>query len=439
MTRKRSTSLFVVFAIILVLLLVATFVNFTYPLSVNGKYYSYSSFVSNIKLGNDIGENLRIVYRTDLPYGESEDNYNVLLKSTKSELKDIVNDIGYNDVSVASYGERGILLTVGNILSESDSAEIINLIGDPETLSFYMEEKTDSSVPIAVAHDIKDVTAHEYYDSTTGEMIYYVQINFKDSSKSKIANATKDGGTLYYYFGDTQFTSMSLSESITDGIITMQSDVFTDLNTATYYANKIKTGTLALELTKIESANITPDYGVGANILLAIAMAIVVLAFFIYLIIRYKHLGWLACFNLLFFITISIFLIQSIPLVTINFSGIIAMMIALIVAIDSLMMIFEKAKSYYNADTKLYVALRVAQKDNLSKILFTSALLVVAGLISIFLPVATLQSFGWVMMIGGLLNMFTSLVLMRLFIKMYLPYNNNDGKKCNFHKGGQNA
>ena len=70
MTKKRSKSLFVVFSIILVICLIACFVNFTYPLSINGNYYSYSSFVSNVKMGEDIGNSLRIVYSTKVPEGE---------------------------------------------------------------------------------------------------------------------------------------------------------------------------------------------------------------------------------------------------------------------------------------------------------------------------------------------------------------------------------
>ena len=82
MTKKRSKCLFILFAILLVIGLVATFVNFTYPLAIKGNYYSYSNFVSNIKLGEDIGTSLRITYRADLPYYEQESNYTNLYNKT---------------------------------------------------------------------------------------------------------------------------------------------------------------------------------------------------------------------------------------------------------------------------------------------------------------------------------------------------------------------
>ena len=65
--------------------------------------------------------------------------------------------------------------------------------------------------------------------------------------------------------------------------------------------------------------------------------------------------------------------------------------------------------------------------------------MLVVGFICIFMPVAAIQSFGWVALVLSLVATFTNLAMMRLFVKMYLALNNEDGKKCNFHKGGKNA
>jgi preprotein translocase subunit SecD len=102
-------------------------------------------------------------------------------------------------------------------------------------------------------------------------------------------------------------------------------------------------------------------------------------------------------------------------------------------------MIFEKTKEHYMNGTQLYIAFREAQKESLFKILFLNAVVLIVGFICLFMPVASVQSFGWVALVLSLISTFTNLVLMRLFIKMYLAINNEDGKKCNFHKGGKNA
>ena len=167
-------------------------------------------------------------------------------------------------------------------------------------------------------------------------------------------------------------------------------------------------------------------------------MAILAIAGFAFLIVKYKDMGWLACFNLLFFITIGLFLIQSIPLAHVNFAGMIGLVIGLIVAIDSLMTVFERAKKHYNEDTKLYIAFRMAFKETWLKVVIENCIVLLTGFICLFMPNMAIQSFGWVVFVLPFVSMFTSLVLMRLFVKMYLALNSINGKKCNFHKGGQN-
>ena len=438
MTKKRSKCLFVVFSILLVICLIASFVNFMYPFTINGNYYSYSNFVSNLKLGEDIGKTYRIVYRADLPEGEAKANYDNLRDSTKDELKSILQSEGYEDVTASRYGDDSILIQVGNILSIDDENEIADLIGAPATISF--STNSDNSEPFAGAKDIEEVYASSYYDQESAENVYVVVIDFKDEMIDSIAESTADGGTVYIYFGDTEFTQMDLgSSAISNGVIYMQSDDFASLATANTIANRIKTGMLDLELTTLESDTITPTYGVGANIWIAVAMAVFVLIGFIFLIVRYKHLGWLACFNLLFFITISLFLLQSIPLVHINFAGMIGFLIAFIFIIDSFISIFEKAKEHYNQNTKLYIAMKLGQSETLTKTFVTNVGLMIVGLISLFMPSLAIQSFGWVTFVMSFVSIFCVQVLNRLFIKMYLPFNSTNGKKCNFHKGGQDA
>ena len=443
MTKNRSKCLFILFAIILVICLVASFVNFTYPFTIGGNYYSYSNFVSNVKLGEDLSNSVRIIYRAELPESEAQSNYDVLKESTMSDLKKIVQDEGYRDVYVAEYGDDSIVIQVGNILDRDDESTVIDLIGSPATISFSMS--TDTSEAFAGAKDIDSVSVYDYYDTTTGETSYYVRILFKEEMIDDIAEATSDGGTLYIYFGDTQFTQMSLDSNsdgttgITNGEIYIQSDAFVDHATANSYANKIKTGMLGLELTQTDCALVTPSYGVGAGVLLCAAIAVFVLIAFIFMVVKYKHIGWVACFNLLFFITLSLFFLQSIPIVHMNFAGMIGFIIAFIIATEGMVTIFEKAKAHYQADTKLYISFKVAQKESLTRIFVTNVLMLLLGFACLFMPNMAIQSFGWVVFVMSFISVFTNLVLMRLFIKMYLPFNSTDGKKCNFHKGGKNA
>ena len=431
MTKKRSKSLFVVFAIILVICLIACFVNFTYPLSINGNYYSYSNFVSNLKLGEDISNSLRIVYRAEQNDFETSTNYNELRNTTIESLKDIVKSEGYKDVTVAAYGDDGIVVQVGNLLTEEDKTSVEQLIGNPTTINFSSDTAKENI--FATAKDIKSVTTGSN-PTESGELMYYTLIEFNDDVKSLVAQKGEE--TVYINIGDQQ---LEWTYGIENGMLPISLEGFSSMLDATTFANQIKTGMLDLSLTQISSDTITPTYGAKANILISIAMVILVLGAFAFFIIKYRHIGWIAVFNLMFFIVLGLFFLQSIPLVNINYAGIITMLIGFVLAADGLMAIIERAKHHYQNETKLYIAFRESQKETLFKTLFLNAIVLISGFICLFMPVPALQSFGWVALVLSLVSTFTNLVLMRLFIKMYLALNSENGQKCNFHKGGKNA
>lgn len=431
MTKKRSRSLFVVFSIILVICLIACFVNFTYPLALKGNYYSYSNFVSNLKLGEDVSSGLRIIYRAEADENEAATNYNNLRTSTMNDLKEIVKSQGYKDVTVAEYGEDGIVINVGNIITNEDKSTVESLIGNPTAITFSSD--TAKEQIFATGKDIKNVTTGSN-PGENGELVYFTLIEFKDEKKALVEEKGEE--TIYINIGENQ---LEWTYGVENGQLPISLQGFSSMLDATTFANQIKTGMLDLSLTQISSETITATYGAKAELLLTIAMVVLVVAAFAFLIVRFKQLGLIACFNMLSFVVLGLFFLQSIPLVHINLAGIIAMLICFIVAVDGLLSMFEKAKEHYQNGTVLYIAFREAQKETLFKSLFLNALVLIAGFVCLFMPVASIQSFGWVALVLSLVATFTNLVLMRLFVKMYLALNNEDGKKCNFHKGGKNA
>jgi len=431
MTKRRSKCLFVLFSIILVVCLIACFVNFTYPLSINGNYYSYSSCVSNVKMGEDIGNSLRIVYSTKVPEGEDVTKSNAFKLSTMNDLKNIIQSEGYNDVTTSFYGEDLICITIGNIIEDTDKDKILSLIGAPGAITFSTDSAKEDV--FATRKDIKNVTsgAGVGQDGSKG---YSVVIEFNDEVKELVAE--KGESTIYVNLGEEQF---EWTYGLEGGLLQLSSSAFESTLDAKTFENQIRVCMLDLELTKVSGAMITPSYGAGSNIILSVIVAVLVIGLFAYLIVKFKHMGLVACFNMLFFIVFSIFLIQSIPFAHLNLGGMIAFMLAIVLAVDSMMAILESAKKHYLHDTQFHICFKLALKENLFKTLILTSIIVLMGFACVFMPSLPIQSFGWVMLVMPIVALFCSQVLMRLFIKMYLALNNTNGKKCNFHKGGKNA
>ena len=222
-------------------------------------------------------------------------------------------------------------------------------------------------------------------------------------------------------------------------MIVIQSEAFTSIDVANTYANKIRSGMLDVNLTKIEADKISATYGRGASIYAYVLFAVFALAILVFMIVKYRDMGLLSAFAMLFYTVIGLFLLQSIPAVHINFAGIVGMMLCYLLMADTLLSIIETAKRHYATGKKMYISFKLAFKDCLVRTFVNNTLFMLLGFACMFMPSMGLQSFGWVTFVLPFVSVFVSLALMRLFVAMYLPLNNEDGKKCNFHKGGQNA
>lgn len=445
MTKRRSINIIIFLCIILVIGLLASFVSFTYPLSINGNYYRYSSFVNELVLGADISDGVAITFRADLPSGEAESQYDDFKSSTILQLETILQDAGYKDSSVTSLGTDKIYVEVGNANTYQDKQEVISLIGQPEKIKFSKNSDANTSDNSDIAGKYVESVSVKSQDNGNAT-IYYVDIKFDKKGKEKLKSLSQtivsESGTLYMYLGDTAISSSSLEETITDGHITMYSeDNFIDKKTTLEYANTIKKGLLDLDLVQLEATTITPTLGKNIQTMIVCALVLVVLASFVYLLIRYSTLGLMGIFNLLFFVVLGLGILQSIPFMHVNFGGVIGLALGYVLALSGVVTICEKARNEYKTGKKLHTCFKLAQKNSLAQIIISNAFVFVAGVVCALLPTMSIQSFGMTSFVLSLIAIFSSTVMFRLMLKLYTGLNAFNSKKCNFvlGEGDKNA
>jgi len=435
MTKRRSIYIFILLSIILAIGLIACFVSFSYPLSINGNYYRYSCFVEELVLGSDIADGVTISYRATLPEGLSDKNYDTYLDNTVLGLKEILADSGYADSSVSVLGEDKIYVEVGDISSKEDAQSVISLIGNPQKLVFSSDSTyTKDSANNIAGRFVKSVSVKSQDANTT---IYYVDIQLNKEGTKLLENLTEkiveDKGTLYMYLGETAISSNTIEQAITDGHITMYSEEnFVDKKTTQSFVNNIKTGLLDLDLTQLESATISASFGSKVMIWLSIGITALIILAFAYLGWKYRTLGLVAIFNLLFFIVIGLGLIQSIPFMHLNYSGFFALALFFVVALICHIYILEGAREEFKTGKKLHTCLKLSQKNSMGTILLINVFGFIASVVCSIISTLSLQSFGMVGLVLSIVNTFTSLVWFKMLLKLYVVLNKNNGKLCNF-------
>lgn len=435
MTKNRSKMLIICLTLILIVGLVASFVNFTYPFSIGGVKYKYSSFTNELVLGSDIGEGVLIEYQANTRSEADNADYDALMDNTIEGLRDILESSGFKNSTISRNGDNGIRIEVGGIVSKDDSNEVISLIGEPQQLVFSSSTNPDDA--FMTGNYIKKVEAKQASNGV--QTAYYVEITFTNEGYDIISKESKkiteEGGTFYMLLGDTQIGSSN--EAVTTKSLSMSSETFVDMATTEEYAIKIRTGMLPLDLVCTYNGTISATAGARGNVAnpmlyIWVALGVMVVASIVFFVLRYKQIGLMAIFNMLFYIVLGLFFLQSVPLVHINLSGVFAIVIGYVLAVVALTNSLENAKREYAKGKKLHTSLRQGINATVSSTITLNVMFALAGIVCALMPNMAIQSFGIVTMVLGLLNIFCSQALMRLMIKLYLPFNSEDGKKCNF-------
>ena len=438
MTKKRSIFLIIFLSIILVIGLLASFVSFTYPFTINGNYYHYSSFVRELVLGSDVSNGVVVTYRASLPENEPSSSFDDYMNNTVLGLEEILSDAGYKDSSVVTLGDNQIQVIVGNVSTYEEQQEAIGLIGNPQKLKFSSSSSatTENEFDISGKY-VKDIQVKS--QDGNGITVYYVDIQMTSEGKAKLKSLTQDintnGGTMYMYLGETSIASMDSKSLgvVTDGHLTMYSEEnFVDKNTTQSYVNSIKTGLLDMDLTQLESSQITATMGNRVGMWIAIAFAVMVVASFVFLAVKYRELGGMAIFNTLYFIVIGLGLLQSIPFIHFNIGGLLGLALCYILSFDALTNICETAKQEYASGKKLHTCFKLAQKKCLWQILIPNIFVFVSGVVCALIPNVAVASFGGIALVLSLVNIFTSLVWFRVMLKLYSALNFYKGERCNF-------
>ena len=436
MTKNRSKMLIIFLTLVLIVGLVASFVNFTYPFSVNGVRYKYSSFANELVLGSDINEGVLIEYQAKVRNEADEENYDKLMDNTLQGLRDILNDSGFKNSTVTRNGDMGIRIEVGGIVNKSDSSEVIGLIGDPQPLTFT--DANDESKVLATANDVKSVSAKQQAYGNT--QVCGVEIVFTTQGyKNFRANLDEmSGDSFNIMLGENNLGSLT-KDSVVSKVLQLYSETFVDMQTAKEYATQISTGLLPLNLVCTYNGIISASAGIRGNVAnpmlyIWVTFGIMVVSSLIFLALRYKQIGLMAMFNMMFYIVLGLFFLQSVPLVHINFSGVLAMMIGYVLAVIALTTSLENAKNEYARGKKLHTSVRQGINASAVSTITLNVMLALAGSVCALMPNMAIQSFGIVTMVLSLLNIFISQALMRLMNKLYLTLNPEDGKKCNFTK-----
>ena len=430
--KKNSIMNFVAVAVLTAIGIVLSVCSFIIPFTST----TFNGFANSISLGLDLAGGVSVVYDCSLSETSNTSDLDAAIDATVARLESVIGR-EYSEAIITRQGNSEIRIEVPSV---TNSDEIFGLIGDPTPLYMTLEDGAlDEQNDIYISGaDIENVFV-SYQDSNYG-----VVINFTNEGKAKFSeltgNASSGNQKIYIYLGEPSegdaWNELTCTETITSGstfISAGEGESWT-YDEAEEYSLRIMSGTFNVTLDLKENSVISATLGTNALKYCLIGTAVGLFVILLIMWLRYGDFGLLTFFALVIYIVLMIFFLQAISFVQLTLPGLAGIILSIGMAVDGAVIIFEKVREDYRAGKKIPMACKNGFKRAFWPIFDSNITTIFTSLILYILGTASIQGFAITLLIGIILSMFMNLVILRFFVKWYLPLNSVKAKPLHLPK-----
>lgn len=430
MKKNKAIALLTTFIILLVLGIVFAFVSLD-----KGQlgHVDYKSYPKQIKLGLDLKGGVYAVYRVEATEKMTEEEFKNKLKSTIISFQDILFSKGYSEAVVT---ETNVTSNSAEIRVEvpdiNDPQEIFRLIGKPATVTFATDKENKNVVISGTMVKNADVTVDK-------DGKYQISLTF-DAEGTKAfgeitAKLAPKKEPLYIFVDGKELMAPKVNEAIYGGQAVITGNYTYD--EAKELALRIQSGSLPLKLELVESDTLSPTLGQNAlkNGLIAGAVALVLI--FLLLIAMYRKLGIAASIALIYFTMTYLFFLAVFPWVQLTLAGIAGILLSIGMAVDANIIIFERVKEEYRISgglKSIKTCVNNGFKRSASAIIDGNVTTIMGAIILLIFGVASIKGFAITLLIGIFLSLFTSLLVTRFLINIFLVFDDKNINAYSLHE-----
>jgi len=435
MTKRKAKVKFVIICI-LVVIGVLTLFNWTAIFRLEGKLpYSFNGIISAIqsRAGIDLRGGVLAVFEPDPELNEKEPTA-AQIDATVTRLQRMLADRGHFDTTVTREGTNRIRIEMPGT---DDTDAIFEAIGTPAVLSMNLPGK-DAEHEIVYFTD-KDIRSVEYRQQSLTE--HGTVLNFTTQGGNKfwdLLNEAGQGGTIEIWAGNRNSQNNLVSSPTVNEVAPgmRQSTVITSSSrdSAQHLKTRIESGLFEVFLTDLETSVIPATLGAGAMTAGIIACIIGLIFIFIVMFLLYGDLGLLSNLSLIVFVILFLLALALINVIQLTLPGIAGIILAIGMAVDANILIFERIKDEFRNGKRMAVAVESGFNKTIRTIIDANVTTVIAALVLYFLGTGPIQGFAITLLLGVVISMFCSLLITRSFAKTYLYINPSNERRLRLHK-----
>ena len=284
----------------------------------------------------------------------------------------------------------------------------------------------------------KDIASAQAMTSTnqaTNKIEYSVQLNFTEEGKEKFAEATSRlvGETISIWMDDIMISSPTVNTPITDGVASITGDFTAD--EASSLATKINAGALPFALETANFGSISPTIGSAALTAMGLAAVIALILICLFVLIRYRLPGFIACIALIGQTGLSLAAISGFfPFAssfTMTLPGIAGIILSMGMGVDANIITAERIKEELYNGKSIDGAIDKGSKSSFSAIFDGNVTVIIVAVIlmGVFGPsnilsimfgpstTGVIYSFGYTLLIGVISNFIMGIGASRLMLR----------------------
>jgi len=364
--------------------------------------------------GLDIAGGTSIIYSPSDNYDPTSDELN----SAIARLRVRLDNLGYSEANVYSTSSSNIknqiVVEIPGVSVEQDA---IDQMGATAELTF---EDYENNVMLT-GSDIKKAEAAYGDPTNSGYDSWYVSLTLNSDSVNKFAEATEKiskyasgNNILAIKLDKTTVQSPSVSEKLTteNVVITGQ---FTKED-AEYYAGVINAGALPFGLNVESSSVIAATLGFDALEKCLWAGLIGILLVMLFMVILYRIPGLMAALALCAYMGLTGLAILVFH-VNLSLAGIAGIVLAVGMAVDANVVIFERIKDEIRKGKTVAGAVKGGFHNALAAIIDSNVTTLIAAVVLYYYGTGSVKGFALTLLIGVILSFLTSVFVTKFFLE----------------------
>ena len=321
-----------------------------------------------------------------------------------------VNELGLTEPTIQRQGKDRIIVELPGV---KDPDKAIAMLGRTALLEF----KDVSGKTVLTGKDLKNSKAHVAQNNQA-----VVGLEFSDEGAKKFASLTAQniGKPISILLDGEILTSPVVQEVITGG--NAQISGSRNVEEAEHLAILLRSGSLPVKVEMLETRTVGPTLGQDSKDMSIKAFGIGTVCVFIFMLLFYRLSGLVADIALLLYILLVLLAMKYLN-ATLTLPGIAGIILAIGMAVDANVLIFERFKEEIQKGKTLRSAMESGFDKAFLTIFDSNITTVMAAVVLFYLGTGPIRGFAVTLALGVALSMFSAITITKQLLRFLIASN----------------